>query len=416
MADNNRIVLITDNDENAKSVLEKLVLLRNTDNITIYPYHNLKNTLKDSVFNLAILVEDEDEESTLKLINNIKQANNDIQILLILNKINPELIIKAYDNGIYDYLQIDAPNYDYMIKAVNCFKYAMQKDENRRNKKFLNQVSVIDSKTDLYHQKYLKEIFIDISEETGIKHGTFTILTLDESNKTKVSTNRLARTLKSNLRNDDIVAIGRGGKFYIILQNMDLSGTKSVLQKIQDKMGENFKLRAGISKIGIQSFETLEKISSDGLTSAIQNDVLAVCLENSIDAQNTWLEDDENEKPVKEYKLFKNAFTNKMQKVITPIFYRYQKTFETKLTNTKVSQYANNIECVFSLKNDKIHSELVMRYDGFAKFKIEINHSGLDSAENSKFEITLNKLNDKYLISLLKRLKDEYKQSAFEKR
>ena len=105
-----------------------------------------------------------------------------------------------------------------------------------------------------------------------------------------------------------------------------------------------------------------------------------------------------------------------MQNVITPIFYRYQKTFETKLTNTKVSQYANNIECVFSLKNDKIHSELVMRYDGFAKFKIEINHSGLDSAENSKFEITLNKLNDKYLISLLKRLKDEYKQSAFEKR
>lgn len=416
MVDNNSIVLITDNDEIAKSVLEKLVLLRNNDNITVCPYGNIKNALKESVFRLAILVEDNDENSTLKLINNIKQVNNDVQILLILNQINPELILKAYDSGIYDYLPITADNYDYMIKAVNSFKYCMQKDENRRNQKFLNQIGVIDTKTELYHQKYLKEVFIDLSADIGIKQGTFTILTLDDSNKTKVSTNRLARTLKSNLRSDDIIAIARGGKFYLILQNMDLTGTKSVLQKIQDKMGENFKLRAGISKIGIQSFETLEKNSSDGLISAIQNDVLAVCLENNIDAQNTWLEDDEAEQQVKKFKLFKNAFTNKMDNVITPIFYRYQKTFETKLTNTEVSQYANNIECVFSLKNDRVHSELVLRYNGFAKFKIEINHSGLDSAENSKFEVALNKLNDKYLISLLKQLKDEYKQSAFEKR
>lgn len=416
MVDNNSIVLITDNDEIAKSVLEKLVLLRNNDNITVCPYCNIKNALKESVFRLAILVEDNDENSTLKLINNIKQVNNDVQILLILNQINPELILKAYDSGIYDYLPITADNYDYMIKAVNSFKYCMQKDENRRNQKFLNQIGVIDTKTELYHQKYLKEVFIDLSADIGIKQGTFTILTLDDSNKTKVSTNRLARTLKSNLRSDDIIAIARGGKFYLILQNMDLAGTKSVLQKIQEKMGENFKLRAGISKIGIQSFETLEKNSSDGLISAIQNDVLAVCLENNIDAQNTWLEDDEAEQQVKKFKLFKNAFTNKMDNVITPIFYRYQKTFETKLTNTEVSQYANNIECVFSLKNDLVHSELVLRYNGFAKFKIEINHSGLDSAENSKFEVALNKLNDKYLISLLKQLKDEYKQSAFEKR
>ena len=114
MVDNNSIVLITDNDEIAKSVLEKLVLLRNNDNI----------------------------------------------ILLILNQINPELILKAYDSGIYDYLLITADNYDYMIKAVNSFKYCMQKDENRRNQKFLNQIGVIDTKTELYHQKYLKEVFI----------------------------------------------------------------------------------------------------------------------------------------------------------------------------------------------------------------------------------------------------------------
>lgn len=413
MIDNNNIILITDNPETEKIVLEKLVLLRKNDNIRTCTYSNIKNALKESLFSLVILVEDEDVDLTLKYVKTIKQVNPDVEVLLVLNKINLELILKAYDDGIYDYLSINSDDYDFMIKAVNCFKYRMQKDENSRNQKFLKVMGVIDSKTGLYHQKYLKDVFIDLTEDLKIRYGTFTILSLDDSNKTKVSTNRLARVLKANLREDDIIAQARGGKFYIILPNIDLIGTKTVLQKIQDKMGENFKLRAGISKIGINSFETLEKNSNDGLVSALQNDVLAVCLEDNIDVQNTWLEDDVSETKTKEYKLFKNAFTNKMENVITPIFYRYQKTYETKLTNTQVSQYANNIECVFSLKNDKVHSELVLMYDGFAKFKLEINHSGLDSAENTKSEIPLNKLTDKLLISLLRQLKDEYKKSAY---
>lgn len=413
MIDNNNIILITDNPETEKIVLEKLVLLRKNDNIRTCTYSNIKNALKESLFSLVILVEDEDVDLTLKYVKTIKQVNPDVEVLLVLNKINLELILKAYDSGIYDYLSINSDDYDFMIKAVNCFKYRMQKDENSRNQKFLKVMGVIDSKTGLYHQKYLKDVFIDLTEDLKIRYGTFTILSLDDSNKTKVSTNRLARVLKANLREDDIIAQARGGKFYIILPNIDLIGTKTVLQKIQDKMGENFKLRAGISKIGINSFETLEKNSNDGLVSALQNDVLAVCLEDNIDVQNTWLEDDVSETKTKEYKLFKNAFTNKMENVITPIFYRYQKTYETKLTNTQVSQYANNIECVFSLKNDKVHSELVLMYDGFAKFKLEINHSGLDSAENTKSEIPLNKLTDKLLISLLRQLKDEYKRSAY---
>ena len=413
MIDNNNIILITDNPETEKIVLEKLVLLRKNDNIRTCTYSNIKNALKESLFSLVILVEDEDVDLTLKYVKTIKQVNPDVEVLLVLNKINLELILKAYDSGIYDYLSINSDDYDFMIKAVNCFKYRMQKDENSRNQKFLKVMGVIDSKTGLYHQKYLKDVFIDLTEDLKIRYGTFTILSLDDSNKTKVSTNRLARVLKANLREDDIIAQARGGKFYIILPNIDLIGTKTVLQKIQDKMGENFKLRAGISKIGINSFETLEKNSNDGLVSALQNDVLAVCLEDNIDVQNTWLEDDVSETKTKEYKLFKNAFTNKMENVITPIFYRYQKTYETKLTNTQVSQYANNIECVFSLKNDKVHSELVLMYDGFAKFKLEINHSGLDSAENTKSEVPLNKLTDKLLISLLRQLKDEYKRSAY---
>ena len=413
MIDSNNILLITESEEIAKITLQKLVLLRNNDSITVTGYQNLKKTLENSIYSVIILHETDEDNNTIKLINNIKEIKNDSEIILLLNDTKPELILNAYDNGIYDYILTDCEDYEILIKTVNCFKLRSIKDIASRNEKFLYQQGVIDGKTNLYQYKHLKDVFIDISDNLRIQNGTFVILTLDDKIKTKVSTNRLANAIKNSIRSDDIAATARGGKFYIILPNIDIAGTKALLQKIQDKMGEEFKIRSGISKIGIQSFETLDKNAQDSLISATQNDVIAVCLENNQDTQNAWLDDEEPENTRKNFKLFKMSFTNKMNNVITPIFFRYQKEFETKLTNTKVSQYANNIESVFCLQNENIQSELTIRYNGFAKFKIEILHSGLDSAENSKSEIPLSKLTDKYLISLLKQLKNEYKQTAF---
>lgn len=269
----------------------------------------------------------------------------------------------------------------------------------------------MDSKTGLYKYNHLKEIFIDISEDLRIQNGVFAILTLDEKTKTRISTNRLAGAIKNCVRGDDIIASARGGKFYMILPNIDLDGTKAVIKKIQDKMGEDLKIRSGMNRIGIQSFETLDKNAQDSLLSAIQNEEMCVSLTDRLESADSWLEE-ENKQNDKNFKLFKMAFTNKMKNIITPVFFRFQKECETKLVNTHVSQYANNVESVFSLKNDDIHSELTLRYNGFAKFKIEITHSGLDSAENTKIEIPLSKLTDKELTKMLKQLKDEYKSAA----
>lgn len=412
MIDSNNILLITDYEDIAKSVLEKLVLLRENDSITVCNTKNVKKFLEKSLYYIAILHETDSQNQTIRLINTIKETEKSVEIILLLNDIQPEFILEAYDNGIYDYFLTDSESYEMLIKTVNCFRLRQLKESSMRNVKFLNQLGVIDTKNGLYHYKHLKDIFIDISDNLRIQNGFFVIMTLDEKTKTKISTNRLAQAIKNSVREDDIIASARGGKFYLILPNIDLNGTNSVIQKIQNKMGQDFKLRSGLAKIGIQSFETLDKMAQDSLTSAIQNDVISVCLENNINIQNNWLEDDIPAEK-KDFKLFKMAFTNKMNNVITPGFFRFQKECETKLTNTEVSQYANNIESVFSLKNENVHSELVIRYNGYAKFKIELNHSGLDSPENFKTEIPLKSMTDKYLSGLLKRLKDEYKQTAY---
>lgn len=415
MIENNNILLISEDENATELILNKLVLLRDNDKITKCNCKETKKALQNSLYCVVLLYADiKEQESIFKTIKTIKETKPDSEIILIPNDINTELILKAYDAGIYDYVPIDAESFDFVIKTINCYKLRTLKNIEQRNEKFLYQQGVIDEKTNLYKYNYLKDIFIDIADDLRIQNGIFSILTLNDKNKTKISTNRLAGIIKTTVRGDDIIATARGGKFYLILPNIDLEGTKKLIQKIQAKMGEEFKIHAGMSKIGIQSFETLDKITQDSLKSAIQNDEMAVSLSEVTGMQNGWLEDEDLPRH-KDFKLFKVAFTNKMKNVIEPIFFRFQKECETKLTNTQVSQYANNIESVFSLKNETLHSELVIRFNGYAKFKIEINHSGLDSAENTKLEIPLNQLTDKELTKLLKQLKQEYKQYALKK-
>lgn len=415
MIENNNILLISEDENATELILNKLVLLRDNDKITKCNCKETKKALQNSLYCVVLLYADiKEQESIFKTIKTIKETKPDSEIILIPNDINTGLILKAYDAGVYDYVPIDAESFDFVIKTINCYKLRTLKNIEQRNEKFLYQQGVIDEKTNLYKCNYLKDIFIDIADDLRIQNGIFSILTLNDKNKTKISTNRLAGIIKTTVRGDDIIATARGGKFYLILPNIDLEGTKKLIQKIQDKMGEEFKIHAGMSKIGIQSFETLDKITQDSLKSAIQNDEMTVSLSEVTGMQNGWLEDEDQPRH-KDFKLFKVAFTNKMKNVIEPIFFRFQKECETKLTNTQVSQYANNIESVFSLKNETLHSELVIRFNGYAKFKIEINHSGLDSAENTKKEFPLSQLTDKELTKLLKQLKQEYKQYAFKK-
>ena len=415
MIENNNILLISEDENATELILNKLVLLRDNDKITKCNYKETKKALQNSLYCVVLLYADiKEQELIFKTIKTIKETKPDSEIILIPNDVNTELILKAYDAGIYDYVPIDAESFDFVIKTINCYKLRTLKNIEQRNEKFLYQQGVIDEKTNLYKCNYLKDIFIDIADDLRIQNGIFSILTLNDKNKTKISTNRLAGIIKTTVRGDDIIATARGGKFYLILPNIDLEGTKKLIQKIQDKMGEEFKIHAGMSKIGIQSFETLDKLTQDSLKSAIQNDEMTVSLSEVTGMQNGWLEDEDKPRH-KDFKLFKVAFTNKMKNVIEPIFFRFQKECETKLTNTQVSQYANNIESVFSLKNETLHSELVIRFNGYAKFKIEINHSGLDSAENTKKEFPLSQLTDKELTKLLKQLKQEYKQYTFKK-
>lgn len=409
MIDDN-ILLITDNEDVAEKVLSKLVLLRESDSVAVCDYKMARKLLENPSVSVVIVHATENDEKTLKFIDSIK--SNEYEMILLVNKYEQDLILSAYDKGVSDYYSVESEPYEMLIRTVNCFKSRALKIKSSRDLSLLKQLGVVDDETGFYKYKYSKELLDNFINSPKVQNGMFIILTLDNECKTRFSADKLSKAIKKSVRCDDIVSIVKGGKFYIILPNIDKPGAFAVVNKIQNLLGDKLIIRAGISKITGKTFERLEKESYSALSEACQANETVVYLEEKVKTLDNWL--DEEEKDDKHFKLFKNAYNNKLEKVIAPVFFRLQKAYEEKLFHTTISQYSDELQSVFQLKHGNQESRLKIIYPGFAKLVIYITHEGLDSPENQEISINLNEVTQKSLAKIVEDFIKEFKKTIKE--
>ena len=403
------VLLLSEDEDNIKYIQSKLSLLRGGDKVRVLPFQKLKKFMESKVCDIVLIDESQyNRAHILKAIETVKNYSHNAEIIIINSDETDDFISECYDKGISNCVKYDAQKYEYMMAILNSLKMNAMKEKIAILDAFLSNTSSVVPKNGLITHKALKESFSILVQNPKIKKGVFAVLTLEDTTKTKVSLNRLAGILKKFLRNTDIVASALG-YFYIILENIDLNGAKSVIEKIDAKMGDDIMIRAGLSKIGNKDYQSIEKNAKDGLKAAINNEEVCISLGDNISNDGNWLSDDGKNK---HFKLFQIAFDKKLKKVIEPSFFRFEKECNSKISDCTVNQYANLVECNFTLKNDKAHSELIIRYDGFTKVKLKIIHYGLDTIENTEEELSLNALTDWELNKFLKQLKNEFLESA----
>ena len=190
-----------------------------------------------------------------------------------------------------------------------------------------------------------------------------------------------------------------------------VNGAIVVLNKIKENYGDNFEICAGISSISHKSFDEMEHDVLQALSDAIAtNAEYVLAEEKETDTLDDWLVTEADEP--KNYKIFRQIFNKKMEKVIAPVFFRLQKAWEEKLFDTQIEQFTDNEQCVFHLKNKKQDSILRIVYPGFAKIVIYINHEGLDSPENKEIQLSLTKISQKELITIVEDFIKDFKYTS----
>lgn len=414
MSSENNIVLISNDNSIEQSLKPKLVLLREVDNILTTGYADAIESIKKIKPETVLLYCSIEKNECLEL---IKKINSDEEtkktvILLIVKEYDQDFILSAYDENITDYFTLSSDDVEILMRTIwSLRKNALIKTIKRQQDLFEN-LGVTNKLSGLYTTEYCDKIFD--TEFNNIRktdsEGVLMLISASEESKTRLNPLELAKAIKSSTRVSDVIAHAPANRFYVLLHETDLKGAFCVWDKVKRTVGEAYSLNAGVSVLGQKSFEELKSELLNALIeSASTNQDLVIVSEEEKKYSNDWL--DKIGSAQKNFKLFKQAFTKKLDKVITPVFFQMQKLYEEKLFETKIEQYSNATLSAFILKKDNCASELKITYPGFSKINIEIIHQGLDSPENKRISLDLTELDESKLTQILEDFIQEFKNS-----
>lgn len=408
MNDKNNILLISDDIGFAKTLASKIIFLRANDNIVISNYNEAVNSI-DICAPDIVLLHGRPDEITYNLIKELR-TNEHLCIILISDTYDSAFILSAYDCGADDFILSSVEDFEFVLRIVHNIKHNSVKLRSLRNIKILEQLNAIDEETGIYNYSFAKQVIENYIDDNLLDTGCLLAIAPAREDKTKFDIKEMANALKGSTRVDDIVTFGKGLRFYILLPKADLNQALVVFNKIKDKCEDNFEICSGITSIAHKNFEQIEHDVLDALSTAVTTHSEYSFTEEKQETLNEWLDDGAAHS--KGYKIFRQIFNKKLEKVITPLFYRLQKAYEEKLFDTEIEQYTNEEQCVFKLINKRQESTLRIVYPGFAKIVIYITHEGLDSPENKELQIPLTKISQKELGMIVEDFVKEFKRSA----
>lgn len=399
-----KILLICDENAIAKNIAGKLVFLRFDDKIVISDYKSALGNIDDT----DIVLVCQKEFGTYELIEELRK-NKNLCIMLLASSYNSDFILGAYDRGIDDFALISADDFELVIRIVNNIKHNSVKYDKFRHVKLLEQLKVIDESFGIYNYEYAKQVFENKFDE-NLYPKILMVISPNEASKVKFSMEKFSKAVKQSLRVDDITVLGRGAQIYILLSNIDYNGAIVTLNKIKENYGEDLEICSGIAQVFCDDFRKVEEKVLQALADAIATDAEYVFAKEEEETLEEWLNEELCEK--KNYKIFRHIFNKKLEKVISPVFYRLQKAWEEKLFASEIEQYVTDEQCVFQLKNKTQKSVLKIIYPGFAKIIVSIVHEGLDSPENSEIQIPLNQISQKELTNIVENFIKEFKNTV----
>ena len=402
----NNILLITNENKIIETFPEKLILLRESDELSYCDYNDAPDIVFSDKPDIVIIHEHSDKQKTLNLIKYIKTQTE--SVLLLIDKYDRDFILSAYDDGIDDYFLVHSDPSEISIRTVNCIKKDSLKKTIKRYADYLKQYEIFDNEDEFISNKSSQQIIDRELQKRNFAKGALMVIAPDEAGKVTYSSSKIALAIKKSVRFSDIILHSSGTKMFILIYEGGISGAVTILDKIKQELNGEISIKAGICEITSNKFAVLEKHVQCALSeSLLSGQELVIYSQDNNQQDENWLEPPKE----KNYKLFKNAFNKKLEKVIAPVFYRLQKSWEEKLFNTKVEQYTDENQSIFRLTNPKQTSLLKIVYPGFAKVIVYITHEGLDSPENSEISLALNQINNKEITNIVENFIREFKST-----
>lgn len=394
------VILVTNNETIINFLSPELVQLRNIDSILIRTYQDALSSVESEKPQAVIIncQNSMEEPFCLDLIRKIKELTS-APIILLVETYNSQFIRIANKAGINDVLSIQYGNSEILMRTIWSLQKSELRQQHKKYEKLLTQLNAIDDTTGFYTSKYSSKVFqneIDYLESKQID-GVFIALEPNEKSRLKPSTDNIIETIKNNIRATDTVAHTKNkNTFYLLLANTNLEGSLVVWSRINKNIGADEALCGCIYNLDKSDFVEIEEELKEGLNKAKTAPNLLYIIDSTAANKDNWLEENKipSQNSHKNFKIFRQIFTKKLEKIIKPTIEELLKEYEDVLYNTEVPLIETESSYAVKFVHKRQESEFTITQEGNSVI-IESQHSGLDSPENKKYTINLNEITAK---------------------
>lgn len=394
------VILVTNNDPIVNLLSSELVQLRNVDSILIRSYQDAVSSVETEKPQAIILdcQNSMEEPFCLDLIKKIKSVTS-VPIILLVENYNAQFVRIANKAGIDDVVAVQFSNSEILMRTIWSLQKNELRQQHKKHEKLLTQLNAIDSETGFYTAKYSSKVFQNEMDYLASKEidGVFIAIEPNEKSRLKPSTENIIETIKKNVRATDTVAMTKNkNTFYILLANTNLEGSLIVWNRLNKNIGADEALCACIYNIDKSSYDEIEEELKEGLNDAKTAPNFLYIIDSNEKKNDNWLEEGKipSQNTHKNFKLFRQIFNKKIEKVVKPTVEELLKEYEDVLFGTDVPFVETETSYSVKFVNKRQESEFTITQEGNSVV-VEVKHNGLDSPENKKYSISLNEITTK---------------------
>ncbi|MBR1977067.1 hypothetical protein IKA15_02175, partial [bacterium] len=302
MAYSNTIVIVSDNEETFESIKSKFMLLRGHDKVLNTGKKNCIEFLKETVPNVVIFPH-EDEQTTFKLIKNIKREKfiKQIPIIALGSTKNRDFFTEAYEAGADEILFEDTAEYELLNRVIWAIKRGIKNNKDKNFDTFLKNVGILDDSSFIreeYGEKFLQSE-INYSVAYDVKSS---LMILSPNKKTA----HFVQELRKAVRNIDIV-VPDNDNFYIFMPDTTIKGGKKLFERLSSSFRFNGGLKGVIVEVGLNNFDEIKSALNKNLSS-LQENILVPLVAKTLEVKV----EDEFEDILPENKLQKLKYKRKI--------------------------------------------------------------------------------------------------------
>lgn len=390
-----RIVLIS-NDSDFFEYMTPKLMLRKSDGLFFFNFDDLPENLHILANSVLLINSENSKEQALELLSIVKG----VPVLVFAYNSDEEFKLEALKKGALAFVTPLTPDEELQAQVVSALNTVSLLEKNQQYREILVQKNLISPNNEVlldYNSVLDKEL-----EKIAKLSSSAVLLAISPNEKTKflIQPNQIETIILNNIRKNDILMSYAVNKYFLLLHNTDIESAGKIWAKIAEQIPE--KIYAGFVKTFSKSREQLVNEALNKLHEAINYEKVYSVMSNTSDNS-----------PRGNFKLFKQEFNKKIERVINPVFYHIKQKYNDRLYGVTLDHESTEGCSILEVKGRYASAAFKITSPGFTRINIDITYaSGSNNIDAKRISLSPDELEEGLLEDLVEQFILEFKQEV----